>query len=43
MKLKQRQQFLQARKKVEAKDMPDTQIDLRRQQVEEYKSKFRKG
>tara|TARA_R110000824_G_scaffold11663_8_gene51133 strand:- start:3364 stop:4416 length:1053 start_codon:yes stop_codon:yes gene_type:complete len=43
MKVKQRQKFLEVKKKADAKDMPDTQIDLRRQQVDEYKARFRKG
>ena len=43
MTIQQRQQLIQTRGRVDAKDMPDTQMELRRQQVEEYKNKFRKG
>ena len=45
MKVQQRQQFLEQRPdvRVDAKDMPDTQLELRKQQMDEYKAKFRKG
>ena len=43
MTIQQRQKVIQTRGRVDAKDMPDTQMELRRQQVEEYKNKFRKG
>lgn len=43
MTIQQRQKMIEDKGRVEAKDLPDTQLELRRQQVEEYKNKFRKG
>jgi hypothetical protein len=43
MTIQQRQRYIETHKKVDAKDLPDTRLELRRQQIEEYKNKFRKG
>tara|TARA_R110000824_G_scaffold130213_3_gene291980 strand:- start:2891 stop:3943 length:1053 start_codon:yes stop_codon:yes gene_type:complete len=43
MKLRQRQKVIENRGKIEAKDLPDTQLDLRRQQSQEYKDKMRRS
>ena len=42
-KIQQRQKFISDHGSVEAKDLPDTKLELRRQQNEEYKNKMRKG
>ena len=43
IKLRQRQNVIDQRGEVEAQDLPDTQLELRQQQMEEYKAKLRKG
>ena len=43
MKIKQRQQLIEQRVEVEAQDLPDTQLELRQQQMEEYKEKLKRG
>jgi hypothetical protein len=43
VKIQQRQRFIETHEAVEAKDLPDTQLELRQQQVEEYKSKLKGG
>ena len=43
MKIKQRSKTIEQRGKVDAKDLPDTQMDLRNQQMQEYKDKMRRG
>ena len=43
MKIKQRTAMIEKLGSVEAKDLPDTQMELRNQQMEEYKNKMRKG
>ncbi len=43
MKIKQRQKFIDAKGEVEAKDLPDTQMELRNQQMREYKEKMSRG
>ena len=40
MTIQQRQKMIEDKGRVEAKDLPDTQLELRRQQVEEYKNKY---
>ena len=43
MKIKQRNDMIEKLGSVEAKDLPDTQMELRNQQMEEYKNKMHKG
>ena len=43
MKIKQRTEMIEQLGSVEAKDLPDTQMELRNQQREEYKNKMHKG
>ncbi len=43
MKIKQRQNFIEQHGSVEAKHLPDTRLELQRQQIDEYKSKMRGG
>ena len=43
MKIKQRTEMIEKLGSVEAKDLPDTKMELRNQQREEYKNKMRKG
>ena len=43
IKLRQRQNVIDQRGEGEAQDLPDTQLELRQQQMEEYKAKLRKG
>ena len=43
MKIKQRLQLIEQRVEVEAQDLPDTQLELRQQQMEEYKEKLKRG
>jgi len=42
-KIQQRQKMIEARGSVDAKDLPDTQMELRKQQMDEYKSKMQRG
>ena len=42
-KIKQRQQTIERLGEVEAQHLPDTQMELRNQQMEEYKNKMRRG
>lgn len=41
--IKKRQDYIQHFESVQAQDLPDTKLELRRQQIEEYKQKMRKG
>ena len=43
MKIKQRTEMIERLGSVEAKDLPDTQMELRNQQMEEYKNKMHRG
>ena len=43
MKIKQRNAMIEKLGAVEAKDLPDTRMELRNQQMEEHKNKMRKG
>ena len=43
MKIKQRTEMIEKLGSVEAKDLPDTKMELRNQQMEEYKNKMHKG
>ena len=43
IKIQQRQRYIEANEEVDAKDLPDTQLELRQQQVEEYKAKLKGG
>ena len=43
VKIQQRQKFIENNESVEAKDLPDTKLELRKQQIEEYKSKLKGG
>ena len=43
MKIKAREQFIENHGTVEAQDLPDTQLELRQQQLEEYKAKLKGG
>ena len=43
MKIKQRTEMIEKLGSVEAKDLPDTKMELRNQQREEYKNKMHKG
>jgi hypothetical protein len=43
VKIQQRQKFIENNESVEAKDLPDTRLELRKQQIEEYKSKLKGG
>jgi len=43
MKIQQRQRVIRAQGSVEAQNLPDTQMELRKQQMEEYKSKLKRG
>ena len=43
MKIKQRNAMIEKLGAVEAKDLPDTKMELRNQQMEEYKNKMRRG
>ena len=43
MKIKQRNDMIEKLGSVEAKDLPDTKMELRNQQREEYKAKMNRG
>ena len=43
MKIKQRQAVIAQRGKVDAQDLPDTKLELRNQQIQEYKDKMHRG
>jgi hypothetical protein len=43
MKIQHRQRVIKERGSVEAKDLPDTQMELRNQQMQEYKDKMKRG
>ena len=43
IKLRQRQRLIDNNIDVDAKDLPDTQLELRKQQLEEYKEKLKRG
>ena len=43
IQVQKRQKVIKDRGEVDAKDLPDTQMELRKQQMDEYKSKMQRG
>ena len=43
IKIRQRTAAIDQAGSIEAKDLPDTRLELRQQQIEEYKAKMKRG